>query len=336
MSQDSYVIYGSEYSPFSVKVRSYFRYKKIPHEWRPRTFDNMSEFQTLAKLPLVPLVHNVSTGDVLQDSTPIMEKMEVRYGDPLVTPPNGVSAFVSALIEEYADEWVNKPMFHYRWWREVDQIAVSEGLAKMLQPSASAELQAKFSVQLRERMVPRLSFVGSCAQNKETIEASFDGLLKNLEPIFQKRRYLFGGMPSMADFGLFGQVYCCRQQPTTLAILEKFPAVQAWLDLMLDPEAVGAWDRWEDVAEDLKPLLQDQIASLYLPWANANAKALKAEESTFSVELASRVFSQDTAKYTGRSLLALKSKFNAAKGNEQLEQYLLDTGCLSGLAAEDW
>ena len=29
----TYRIFGNELSPYSVKVRSYFRYKRIPHEW---------------------------------------------------------------------------------------------------------------------------------------------------------------------------------------------------------------------------------------------------------------------------------------------------------------
>ncbi len=28
-----YRIFGAEMSPYSVKVRSYFRYKGIPHQW---------------------------------------------------------------------------------------------------------------------------------------------------------------------------------------------------------------------------------------------------------------------------------------------------------------
>ncbi len=30
---DNYRIFGAEMSPYSVKVRSYFRYKGIPHQW---------------------------------------------------------------------------------------------------------------------------------------------------------------------------------------------------------------------------------------------------------------------------------------------------------------
>ena len=32
-----YRIFGSELSPYSVKVRSYFRYKGLPHEWLLRS-----------------------------------------------------------------------------------------------------------------------------------------------------------------------------------------------------------------------------------------------------------------------------------------------------------
>ncbi len=38
---DVFRIYGAELSPFSVKVRSYFRYKNIPHEWIIRSADKM-------------------------------------------------------------------------------------------------------------------------------------------------------------------------------------------------------------------------------------------------------------------------------------------------------
>ncbi|MBM4270528.1 MAG: glutathione S-transferase domain-containing protein, partial [Deltaproteobacteria bacterium] len=49
-------IFGAENSPYSVKVRSYFRYKGIPHEWIVRSAATQAEFQKHAKLPLIPLV----------------------------------------------------------------------------------------------------------------------------------------------------------------------------------------------------------------------------------------------------------------------------------------
>ena len=42
---DVYRIFGAEISPYSVKVRSYFRYKGIPHEWIVRSGATQAEFQ---------------------------------------------------------------------------------------------------------------------------------------------------------------------------------------------------------------------------------------------------------------------------------------------------
>ena len=75
---DVYRIFGAELSPYSVKVRSYFRYKRIPHEWVVRTVQNQAEFDRHAKLPLIPLVI-APDGTAMQDSTPIIERMEALH-----------------------------------------------------------------------------------------------------------------------------------------------------------------------------------------------------------------------------------------------------------------
>ena len=51
-----YRIFGNELSPYSIKVRSYFRYKQLPHQWIIRNPSVEEEFTRYAKLPLVPLV----------------------------------------------------------------------------------------------------------------------------------------------------------------------------------------------------------------------------------------------------------------------------------------
>ena len=53
---EKYRIFGAELSPYSVKTRSYFRYKNIPHKWVIRSPANADEFQKYARLPIVPLV----------------------------------------------------------------------------------------------------------------------------------------------------------------------------------------------------------------------------------------------------------------------------------------
>jgi len=108
-------------SPYSVKVRSYFRYKAIPHQWVLR---NAASRPNSRRTPGCDHPPGVSArGDRLQDSTPIIDAMEKLHPEPSIHPDDSVANFVSALIEEFGDEWGNKWMFHYRWARDVDQIS---------------------------------------------------------------------------------------------------------------------------------------------------------------------------------------------------------------------
>ncbi len=75
---DSYRIFGSVMSPYSEKVRAWFRYKDVPHDWLERRPDNIAEYQKYAKLPLVPLVITPEPAG-MQDSTPIIETLEVQF-----------------------------------------------------------------------------------------------------------------------------------------------------------------------------------------------------------------------------------------------------------------
>ena len=51
-----YRIIGAEMSPYSVKLRSYFRYKAIPHQWVLRNAASQAEYEKHARMPIIPLV----------------------------------------------------------------------------------------------------------------------------------------------------------------------------------------------------------------------------------------------------------------------------------------
>src|SRR5882672_9848696 len=171
-----YHIHGIELSPYSVKVRSYFRYKGIPHRWIPRNQDADGEYQKHAKLPLVPLVVTPEN-EGIQDSTPIIERVEALLPEPSIHPSDPVARFISVLLEEFGDEWGNKWMFHYRWAREVDQLSAAGRIARVMMPMADEHQHARMQAQVRERMVKRVWFVGSSEQTAPHIEESFcDGI----------------------------------------------------------------------------------------------------------------------------------------------------------------
>jgi glutathione S-transferase len=327
-----YRIFGAELSPYSVKVRSYFRYKGIPHEWTVRGPDNQAEFQKYAKLPLMPLVVTPE-GEGLQDSTPILEAMEARFPEPGIHPSDPSLAFVSALLEEFGDEWGNKWMFHYRWAREADQNSGAERLARIMAPGLEGDQLAGAIAGVKQRMVGRVWFVGSNEETAPQIEESYREAIGLLEAHLRSRSYLFGGRPVFADFGLWGQIYNCGTDPTPGAILRReAPAVAAWVERMLEPKTEGELEPWSELASTLAPLLERQVGRLFLPWSDANARAIAEGKDEFSVELDGRRFTQKPQKYHAKSLAELRRKYANAGGGEALDEILEAAGCLRWLA----
>jgi glutathione S-transferase len=324
---DMYRIFGSELSPYSVKVRSYFRYKQLPHEWIIRNPGVEDEFQRYAKLALVPLVVTPD-GKGIQDSTPIIEHLEALHPQPSIHPPDPALAFLSALIEEYGDEWGNKPMFHYRWFYEADQESAGTRLARSMMPGVTEDDLPNAIAMIKGRMVPRLSFVGSTPATKDQIEASFTRQLAILDRHLSARTYLLGARPAFADFGLFAQLYQCSTDPTPAALMRAgAPHVVKWIQEMLGPRAEGDFETWTALAPTLMPLLRDEIGSVFLPWSTANAKALAAGETTFTVDLLGKPFTQETQKYHAKSLAALKARYAAVPDKSALDPILEEAGC---------
>jgi glutathione S-transferase len=324
-------IFGIEMSPYSVKVRSYFRYKALPHEWIVRSVATQAEYQKYAKLPIVPLVVTPD-GEGIQDSTPILERFEAAHPEPSIFPADPVAAFVSALLEEFGDEWGNKWMFHYRWARDVDQLCSAGRIAGAMMPDASDEQHAGMTAQIRDRMVKRVWFVGSSEQTAPQIEDSFREAIAQLDAHLSTRPYLFGARPAFGDFGLFAQLYEAWTDPTPGALIEgRAPRVLDWLHRMLWPRAEGEFEPWQSLEPTLLPFLERQVGRLFLPWTVANAAAIAAGSEEFSVELAGKTWTQKPQKYHAKSLQALRAKYAATGSDRALAAVLERAGCLAAL-----
>ena len=328
---DGYRIIGAEMSPYSVKVRSYFRYKAIPYQWILRNAASQAEYEKLARMPIIPLVVTPE-GTGIQDSTPIIDQMEKLYPEPSIDPDDGIANFISALIEEFGDEWGNKWMFHYRWARDVDQISSAGRIARMRGPDASEEKHAAFAGQIRARMVERVWFVGSNAVTAPQIEAGFLDMLGLLNNHLEGRPYLFGGRPALGDFGLWGQIYEMWTDPTAGAIIGGgAPHVLNWVHRMLWPKAEGEFEAWTALEATLMPILTKQVGSQFMPWTCANEKALVEAREEFSVMLGDNTWIQKPQKYHARALGMLRAKYAAVADKAALDPVLEAAGCLAGL-----
>jgi len=323
-------LFGSELSPYSVKVRSYLRFKGMPHEWLPRSPANQAEFQKYAKLPLIPLVVTPD-GQGIQDSTPIIERFEASAREPAIVPPDPVLAFLSALLEEYGDEWGNKWMFHYRWHYKADRWSTAERIALQMAGPQGPLAVAEARGLVADRMTGRLGFVGSNEKTRPLIELSFKRVIVLLDKHLAARPYLLGSRPALADFGLWGQLYEAATDPTPGRKMRRQSHLMAWVERMLSPEVEGPFEAWQALAPTLMPLLAEEVGALFLPWSVANEAALKDGAKRFEVKLGGTLWSQEPQKYHARSLAELRRKYQSARNASGLDDIMAKTGCLTYL-----
>jgi len=333
---DKYRIFGGAISPYSAKVRSYFRYKGIPHEWILRDTNTMAEYKKYARLPIVPTVATPND-EGLQDSTPIIETMEAQVSEPSIHPDSGTLRFLSELIEEFGDEWGNKWLFHYRWARDVDQRSATERLVASIMPDSSGEEREKMAQDIRARMSDRGWVIGSNDKTAPLIEDSFKEGAQLIDQHLASRSYLFGGRPSLADFGLAAQIHQAWGDPTAGAILASgHDAICRWIDKMLDPKAEGEFETWSSLQPTLTPLLEKQVRP-FLLWSAANAVAVESGAEEFTVDLDGRSWTQTVGgpqRYHAKSLREIRRKYSEQHSNSELREILETARCNEMLTSD--
>ena len=174
-----YTIYGALGSPYSLKVRAVMRYRRLPHIWVHGHAATSGALQQV-RAPVIPVVQ-YPDGSFHNDSTPLIYDLEARHPERSVIPDDPAHAFLAHLIEDFADEWLTKAMFGYRWLEDVDQIQMSRWLAFDAMKGGGLETSQNFAEMFRARQVGRMAIVGCTRENFPLIEATTRDLLGALE-----------------------------------------------------------------------------------------------------------------------------------------------------------
>ena len=108
---------GSYGSPYSMKMRAVLRYRRIPHQWIPRDseFDDLPEPSVRLQPTLAFPDEMGNYPDSMVDSSPQIMRLEGLEAERSVVPADPALAFLDHLLEDFADEWCTKMMYHYRW-----------------------------------------------------------------------------------------------------------------------------------------------------------------------------------------------------------------------------
>ena len=327
-----YKINGALGSPYSMKIRALMRYRRIPHLWVHGA--DSRDALTKVKAPVIPVVE-YPDGTFHNDSTPLSYDLEARHAERSVVPPDPSRAFIAHLIEDFADEWVTKAMFGYRWLEEVDQIQMSRWLAFDTMKGGGLEQSQGFAEQFRARQVGRMAIVGCTRENFPLIEASTRALLGALEAHVVGRHCLFGTRPSIAEFGIYGQLSQLGVDPTAQAMMRKhYPYSFRWLLHFDDMSGIdGEWDAVDAPYAPIITAWLKQVGEIYMPFLLANAAAIEAGKATFSITAMGLPYTQGVFKYQVKCLADLRARYAAlgSAARAKVDPLLAETGCLVAL-----
>ena len=329
-------IIGAPGSPYSRKMLALVRYRRLPYVLRwGRPQDAPKEYPQ-PKVPLLPTVYFPSDSGptVAIDSTPIIRRLETIWPNRSVIPADPRLRFLDAMIEDYADEWLTKAMFHYRWARSADIEHAGPLLVYWNVPTCAPDPALELAKAFSDRQVHRLYVVGSNATTAETIESSYVRLLEILDRLLRTHPFVFGARPGTADFALHGQLtQLVGIDPTPMAICAQIaPRVRAWVDRLEDLSGLTPtdtdWLSFADAITHLAPLL-DELGRVYMPFLVANAGAARAQAQDWTSEIDGRPWTQPTFAYQVKCLQALRDGFQELSNGAQndLHAPLAAAGC---------
>ena len=327
-----YVINGALGSPYSMKMRAVMRYRRIAHIWNHGAA--VRDAQTRVKAPVIPVIE-YPDGSFHNDSTPLIYDLEARHADRSIVPADPGAAFLAHLLEDFADEWLTKAMFGYRWLEDVDQIQMSRWLAFDAFKGGGLPQIESFADAFRARQVGRMALVGCTRENFALIALSTRRVLQALEDHVVRSHCLFGTRPSLAEFSIYGQLSQLGVDPTAQAMMRAdYPFTFRWLAHIDD--ASGVSGEWDSADTPFKPVVEQLLAEagrVYGPFLLANEAAAAAGANQFRIEVDGLPYAQGVFSYQRKCLADLRARYAAldAGVRERIDPVLEKAGCIGFL-----
>lgn len=332
------LIKGAPGSPYTRKMLALLRYRRLPYRLIAGGLLNDDARLPRPRVPLLPTLYLPNAQgelEALVDSTPLIRRLESDWPDERgVVPDDAALDFLDALIEDYADEWLTKAMFHYRWSYQADIDHAGAMLPRWHALGEPEDVIAERREMIVRRQIERLWVVGSNPVTAPLIEASYRRVLECLDAHLQRHPFLLGRRPGSADFALYGQLtQLARFDPTPQALaLAVAPRVCAWVDVVEDLSGLEAdaadWVGRDEAAAALEPWLAE-LGRTYVPVMLANARALDAGEAEVRTTVAGQPWVQRAFPYQGRCVAEMRARRARLDAADRafVDDLLARTGC---------
>jgi glutathione S-transferase len=330
---------GAVPSPYTRKMVALLRYRRLDYRiiWGDPAailIDRGLERPKVGLLPTCLMTNPGGQVEVVCDSTPIIRRLESENIGRSVIPHDPVVAFLDYLLEDFADEWCTKYMFHYRWYPQVDADNAGTLLPLFQKVDMATNLHEQFKPYIRDRQVGRLHVVGSNDDTAGLIDASYRRFLLAMENHLVVQPFMLGYRPGASDFGIYGQLtQLIGFDPTPRAIAHELaPRVVAWTGLLedqsgLEPEE-SDWITGRNIPSSLSELFKE-VGRVYAPALLANASALQNGAKTWEAEIDGGLWNQQTFSYQGKCLQWINREYQSlsAADKKVVIEILAGTGC---------
>lgn len=332
-------LYGVLGSPYVAKLRALMRYRHIAFDYIPASYDWAPSFNLVrpelehVKPRIVPVVWFPQDDSYRVDSTRIAEDLERSHLQRSAVPSDPGHAFISQLLEDMGDEWLLKIAFQYRWGNEEDRNLTNRlVMGELLGGRVPQQEIDKAAQEFRDRQISRMPLVGCIPENAGPIDETFKRVLQAIDNFRDTRPYVFGNRPSMGDFGMFGALFTCRNDPTAGRYIRahSMPTMD-WL-YALD-EASGVNGDWLDASAGLDAGITGLLSvagQAYLPFLAANKRAYEGGEPWVTLDIYGSRYRQAPFRYQTKCFDELRNAWRdlPADAQERIRPAMRDSGCL--------
>eukprot|EP01060_Flectonema_neradi_P040585 TRINITY_DN9312_c1_g1_i1.p1 TRINITY_DN9312_c1_g1~~TRINITY_DN9312_c1_g1_i1.p1 ORF type:complete len:446 (+),score=82.74 TRINITY_DN9312_c1_g1_i1:113-1339(+) len=229
------LLIGNINSYFSAKVRSYLNWRGLNfEEVHPDNDMYRNYIMKVVGVAQIPVLVDQERGENVFDTSLIIDYCEKHYaGKRSVHPDGKKQMYLGFLLEAFADEWMKLPAMHYRWsFPEQLPFLINDWMA-LLTPTASEPSDViKKSMSGLKGVLP---VIGVTPSTIPSIEKTYLSLLSSLSDHFTKHDFLFGSMPTLADFSFAGPMYAhLYRDPIPGKIMKTdYPRVAQWLERLM-------------------------------------------------------------------------------------------------------
>ncbi|MDO8410205.1 MAG: glutathione S-transferase family protein [Phenylobacterium sp.] len=265
MTDAPYILYGLPHSLYTGPARAYLRKQGITFAERsPRAPEYRAQVMPAIGRSIIPVLVTPQ-GEIVQDSVDIIDHFE-RVGPALSAYPESPrQRFLAHLFQLFGSQGLLRTAMHYRWSYYDVQAAF---LDHAFGVSGAQDDPSRGAMRKMQSYLPGL---GVRPDTIPLIEQGYGDLLAALEAHLSVHPYLFGGRPSIGDYGLFGPLFAhLGRDPVPADLMKRLaPAVFRWIERLhapdLDipdmPEAEG-WLAGDAALDTLEGLVAEMGAEM--------------------------------------------------------------------------